>query len=86
MRTFRRLLIFAMRARWITILVTLALFGLALYGMRVVPQQFFPASDRPELLVDLKLPQNSSIYASETVTSRLDGILKGDSDIDHWST
>ncbi|ANY82432.1 ACR family transporter (plasmid) [Microvirga ossetica] len=86
MRTFRRVLIVVMRARWITILVTLALFGLALYGMRVVPQQFFPASDRPELLVDLKLPQNSSIHASETVASRLDGILKGDGDIDHWST
>lgn len=86
MRAFRRLLVVAMRARWITILVTLALFGLALYGMRVVPQQFFPASDRPELLVDLKLPQNSSIHASENVASRLDGILKDDGDIDHWST
>ena len=38
-----------------------------LYGMRFVPQQFFPASDRPELLVDLKLPQNGSIYASRDV-------------------
>ena len=36
-------------------LVTLALFGAALLGTRFVPQQFFPPSDRPELLVDLKL-------------------------------
>jgi multidrug efflux pump len=86
MRTFRRFLVVAMRARWITIPVTLALFGLSLYGTRFVPQQFFPASDRPELLVDLKLPQNSSIHASETVASRLDEVLKGDGDIDHWST
>jgi multidrug efflux pump len=86
MRGFRRFLVGAMRMRWVTIVVTLALFGLALFGMRSVPQQFFPASDRPELLVDLKLPQNASIYASEAVASRLDGILKGDGDIDHWST
>ena len=33
---------------------------------RSIPRQFFPSSDRPELLVDLSLPQNASIYASET--------------------
>ena len=51
MRAFRRFLLLAMRARWITVLVTLCLFGASLYGMRLVPQQFFPSSDRPELLV-----------------------------------
>ena len=64
MRAFRRFLVLAMRARWVTVLVTLGLFGAALYGMRFVPQQFFPASDRPELLVDLQLPENASIYAT----------------------
>ena len=63
-----------------------ALFGAALYGMRFVPQQFFPASDRPELLVDLQLPENASIYATEDVSARLDKLLKGDPDVDHWST
>ena len=53
-----------MRARWTTILVTLGLFAAALYGVRFVPQQFFPSSDRPELLVDLQLPENASIYAT----------------------
>ena len=50
------------------------------------PQQFFPASDRPELLVDLKLPQNGSIYASRDVSARLDDLLKGDPDVERWST
>ena len=54
--------------------------------MRFVPQQFFPSSDRPELLVDLQLPQNASIYATEDVSARLDELLKGDQDVDHWST
>ena len=86
MRTFRRFLELAMRARWVTILVTLGLFGAALYGMRFVPQQFFPSSDRPELLVDLQLPENASIYATQDVAARLDKLLKGDQDVDHWST
>ena len=86
MRTFRRFLVRAMRARWVTILATLGLFGASLYGMRVVPQQFFPSSDRPELLVDLQLPENASIYATQDAAARLDKLLKADQDVDHWST
>jgi multidrug efflux pump subunit AcrB len=86
MRAFRRFLVLAMRARWITLIVTLALFGLALAGMRLVPQQFFPPSDRPELLVDLQLPENASIYATRGISARLDKLLKADQDVDHWST
>jgi multidrug efflux pump subunit AcrB len=86
MRVFRRFLALAMQARWVTILITLGLFGAALYGTRLVPQQFFPSSDRPELLVDLQLPENASIYATQQVASRLDKLLQGDQDVDHWST
>jgi multidrug efflux pump subunit AcrB len=85
MRTFRRFLVLAMQARWVTIIVTLGLFGAALYGMRFVPQQFFPSSDRPELLVDLQLPENASIYATRDAMARVDKLLKGDQDVDHWS-
>ncbi|MDI4662999.1 efflux RND transporter permease subunit [Xanthobacter autotrophicus] len=86
LRRFRRLLLLAMRARWATVLVTLGLFGAALYGMRFVPQQFFPPSDRPELLVDLQLPDNASISAAREVSARLDRLLEGDQDVEHWST
>ena len=40
-----------------------------------VPRQFFPASDRPELLVDLTLRQNASIHASEANAKRIEAIL-----------
>ena len=86
LRAFRRFLVLAMRARWITILVTLGLMGLAVFGMRFVPQQFFPSSDRPELLVDLQMPENASIYATRDAAARMDELLKGDPDVDHWST
>ena len=86
MRGFRSLLAGAMRARWITIGAALALLVLSALALRFVPQQFFPASDRPELLVDLTLPRSASIYASDRTASRLEALLKGESDIDRWTT
>jgi multidrug efflux pump len=84
-RVFRSVLIAAMRMRWITILVTLACFVMSLLAIPHVPRQFFPSSDRPELLVDLRLPQSASIYASSDLSAKLDGILKSDPDVARWS-
>ncbi len=75
-----------MRMRWLTILVTLACFVLALLALPSVPRQFFPSSDRPELLIDLRLPQGASIYASSDASAKLDAILKNDPDVARWST
>ena len=86
LRTFRSILVGAMRMRWITIAVTLACFVAALLALPYVPRQFFPASDRPELVVDLTLPQNASIFASEDASAKLDAMLKDDPDVASWST
>src|SRR5262249_10517817 len=75
---FTAVLTAAMRWRWATIAATLALLGLAVVGMRFVPQQFFPASDRPELLVDVTLPQNATIAATKAQMNRLEAQLRGD--------
>jgi multidrug efflux pump subunit AcrB len=83
---FRGFLIGAMRMRWQTIGATLACFVAAILLSPYIPRQFFPPSDRPDLLVDLSLPQNASIYASESAAARLDGLLKVDPDVAHWST
>jgi multidrug efflux pump subunit AcrB len=83
---YRRLLTLSMRARWATIALTAALFGAAMLAVPLIPNQFFPASDRPELLVDLRLPQNASIHASEGVAERFDAALKDDADVARWST
>src|SRR6202000_953505 len=76
----------AMRAKWVTILIALALLAASYLALPLIPRQFFPSSDRPELLVDLGLPQNASIYASEAVAKRFDAALKGDPDVARWST
>ena len=86
LRTFRRFLELAMRWRWLTLGATLAVCALSVIAMRWVPQQFFPSSDRSELLVDLQLPENASIYATRDVAARFDALLQGDADVDHWST
>jgi multidrug efflux pump subunit AcrB len=85
-RWYRGFLTLAMRARWMTIALTLALFVAAVLALPLIPRQFFPSSDRPELLVDLTLPQNASIYASETVARNFDAVLKDDADVLRWST
>jgi multidrug efflux pump subunit AcrB len=85
-RRFRALLVGAMRAHRLTIVAAIGLLLLAVGALRFVPQQFFPASDRPELLVDLTLTRGASIYASDRAAAHLAALLKSDPDIDHWTT
>jgi multidrug efflux pump len=85
-RIFRGILVQAMRFRWLTIGASLACLVAALFASPHVPRQFFPASDRPELVVDLTLPQNASIYASQDVATKFDAMLKEDADVASWST
>ena len=85
-RFYRGLLTLAVRAKWLTILLTLGLFAAAIFAIPLIPNQFFPSSDRPELMVDLTLPQNASIQASETLAERFDAVLKDDPDVARWST
>ena len=83
---YSALLLGAIRMKWLTIGLTLAAFAAALFLLRYVPQQFFPASDRPELTVDLTLRQNASIFATEQQVKRLEEVLKTDADVDHFSS
>ncbi|HEY5818258.1 MAG TPA: efflux RND transporter permease subunit [Mesorhizobium sp.] len=84
---FNAVLFQAVRHHWITIIATVLLFAVSLFGMRFVQQQFFPGSDRPELIVDWNLPQNSSIEETRAQMERFEDIaLRGDDDIEHWST
>jgi multidrug efflux pump subunit AcrB len=85
-KMFSHVLVGAMRWRWLTIGVTVAMFGVSLYGMKLVEQQFFPSSDRNELLVDFTLPQNASITDTKAQMDRFEAKLAGDPDINHWSS
>ncbi|MBA1230177.1 efflux RND transporter permease subunit [Pseudomonas viridiflava] len=85
-RAFNASMIWAMRHRWLAIGITLALFAASLFSMQFVQSQFFPSSDRPEILVDLNLPQNASVNETRRVVDRFEASLKDDPDIERWST
>lgn len=76
-RGFHRVLLAAMRFRWVTIIATVLVFGLSIWGMRFVENQFFPSSDRPELLIDFTLPQNASITETKEAMDRMETYLDG---------
>jgi multidrug efflux pump len=80
------LLLGAMRWRWLTIGLALVLFALSCVGLGFVQKQFFPAADRPELLVDMTLLQSSSIAETKVEMDRLEKALVGDQDIVRWSS
>ncbi|MEE1887119.1 efflux RND transporter permease subunit [Pseudomonas carassii] len=85
-RAFEGGLLWCMRHRWLTIIGTVLLFALSIFSMRFVQNQFFPSSDRPEILVDLNLPQNASIEETRKVVDRLEAKIKDDPDLVRWST
>ena len=69
---FRRWVDWCVEHRWITIGLTVATFVLGMVGMGKVQQQFFPDSNRPEILVDVWLPEGSSIAANDALVRRLE--------------
>ncbi len=84
---FEIVLLASMRWRWVTILFTVLLFAASIYGMRHVQQQFFPSSDRNEIIVDWTVRQNSSILRTRDEMDRFEkSALIGDSDIERWSS
>ncbi|MBC8648084.1 efflux RND transporter permease subunit [Pseudomonas sp. MTM4] len=80
----RRLIQFCVRRRKTVIVLTLLLFVGAIGLFRIVPQQFFPASGRLELMVDLKLAEGASLKATEAEVHRLEEMLKDRAGIDNY--
>ena len=72
---YRKLLLKAIRFRWITVLVVLVVFGIALWGFQFIDSSFFPDSTRPQFMVDVWLPQgthiNETIGTSEDIEEYL---------------
>ncbi|MGZ8273913.1 MAG: efflux RND transporter permease subunit, partial [Burkholderiaceae bacterium] len=71
----------AIERRWIVIGVTVAALAAAIFGSRYVPQQFFPNSSRPELVVELRLKEGSSFAATTEQVKKMEAVLAKDEDI-----
>jgi multidrug efflux pump len=83
-RRFRGLVDGCLERRWLVIGATVALFALSLLMFRFVPQQFFPDSTRPELMVDMELAEGASLRATAGEAHRLEAMLQGHAGIDNY--
>nr|WP_314617395.1 efflux RND transporter permease subunit [uncultured Pseudomonas sp.] len=80
----RRVVEWCVRRRKTVILLTIAAFVGSILLFRFVPQQFFPASGRPELMVDLKLAEGASLANTTERVKQLEALLKQQDGIDNY--
>jgi multidrug efflux pump subunit AcrB len=75
-RRFRALVVWCLRHRWLVIGATVGVFALSLVAFnKGVQKQFFPAASRPEIMIDIWLPQGASLKATEREVKRVEALL-----------
>jgi multidrug efflux pump subunit AcrB len=72
----RRLIIWSVEHKFLVAGAVVLIFFAAVFGMGLVKQQFFPNSDRPEVLVEVTLPQGSSIETTKASVIKIENWLK----------
>ncbi len=72
---FRRLLGSVIRRKWLVAAGVIGAFVVAILGMGVVNKQFFPTSDRPEVLVEVQMPYGTSIEQTSGATAKVEAWL-----------
>lgn len=85
-RGFHKILTLSMRFKWLTITGTLVVFVLSIWGMRFVEQQFFPNSDRTELVLDITSPANASISKTDAAIQRLEKFIREQPEPMYWTS
>ena len=75
-RQLRALVAWCVRRKGTVALVVLLMFGASVAAMVVVKKQFFPVSERPELIVEVTLPSGSDIAATQRTTETVEGWLR----------
>ncbi|WP_168880008.1 efflux RND transporter permease subunit [Rhizobium sp. P28RR-XV] len=75
-RRLRGMIEFAVRHKFVTCAVVGITMGVSVVGMGAVKQQFFPTSDRPEVLVEVRLPEGTSIETTTATVEKLEGWLQ----------
>lgn len=79
-RSLRRVIEFCLRWRVTVVSLTVLMFVVSIAGFGFVQQQFFPTSTRSELFFEMRLPEGSSILATETTAKKAEALLAGDPD------
>lgn len=74
--SFRRLLARVIARKWIVAGAVITVFTVAILGMGLVKKQFFPTSDRPEVLIEVQMPDSTSIEQTSATTAKIEDWLK----------
>ena len=85
-RILRRAVGWAVRFRWVVIALTLAAFGAGVAAFAQVQQQFFPISSRPELFIEIRMPEGTSIGVTEAAAKKAEALIKDDPDLEYYTT
>ena len=85
-RILRRAVGWAVRFRWVVIALTLAAFGAGVAAFAQVQQQFFPISSRPELFIEIRMPEGTSIGVTEAAAKKAEALIKDDHDLEYYTT
>lgn len=72
---FRRVLGAVIRHKWLVAIGVVAAFAIAIVGMGAVKKQFFPTSDRPEVLIEVQMPYGTAIEQTSAATARVEAWL-----------
>ncbi|MFG1363992.1 efflux RND transporter permease subunit [Xanthobacter versatilis] len=80
-RAFRRVLEACLRHRFLVIGATVAMFAGAIVAFGHVQQQFFPTSTRPELFLEMRLPEGTSITVTEATAKKAEALIGDDADV-----
>ncbi|HED6942636.1 TPA: efflux RND transporter permease subunit [Enterobacter kobei] len=72
---FRGMLSRVIAGKWRVAGAVVAIFILAIFGMGLVKKQFFPTSDRPEVLVEVQMPYGTSIEQTRAATAKIEAWL-----------
>ncbi|MCU4362231.1 MULTISPECIES: efflux RND transporter permease subunit [Acinetobacter] len=81
---FRKMVEFCVTYRKTVIATTVGIFVLSVLMFKMVPQQFFPPSNRAEILVDLKLEEGASLTATEQAVKKVENFLSKQKGIDNY--
>ena len=73
---FRRLLAWVIARKWIVAGTVIAVFTVAILGMGLVKKQFFPTSDRPEVLVEVQMPYGTAIEQTNATAAKIEAWLR----------
>lgn len=82
-RIYRKILVLALRFRWLVVVLCLVAFVVAAYGFRKVDQSFFPPATRPQFMVDVFLPAGTHIRQTEAMAGEVQRFIQNQPGVTH---